>query len=187
MFDSPVTIHSAIDFPTRALPDPDGSPTRGPHLRRFAQDRHPVGREGDEAVDRVLHADGFVADDLGHELERVLHLRVEVGLREWELGRREGRLLDRGDLLGVVEDRAVGIRADLEADPVLSFVHEDVHVAHDRELDRPRRALEARHGTDVDHLVDDGGERDPRAGHLGDHRAPDAGRDDDVVDRDVAA
>ena len=44
-----------------------------------------------------------------------LHLRVEVLLRERELGRRERRLLDRGDLLGVVEDRAVRVRADLEA------------------------------------------------------------------------
>ena len=30
------------------------------------------------------------------------------------------------------------VRADLEARAVLALVHEDVHVTHDRELDRPR-------------------------------------------------
>ena len=80
--------------------------------------------------------DRLVADDLGHQLERVLHLRLEVRLRERELGRRQRGLLDRRDLLRVVEDRAVRVRADLEADAVLALVHEHVHVAHDRELDR---------------------------------------------------
>ncbi len=64
--------------------------------------------------------------------------------RERELGRRQGRVLDRGDLLGVMEDRAVGVRADLEADPVLALVHQDVHVPDDRELDGPRRSVSKR-------------------------------------------
>jgi len=64
----------------------------------------PSGRQGDQAVDRVLHADLLVADDLGHQLQGVLHLRVEVLLREGELRGREDRLLDRRDVLGVVED-----------------------------------------------------------------------------------
>ena len=36
---------------------------------------------------------------------------------------------------------------------VLALVHDHVHVADDRELDRPARRLEARHRPDVDHLV----------------------------------
>ena len=50
----------------------------------------------------------------------------------------------------------MGIRADLESDPVLAFVHQHVHVAHDRELDRTRGGLEARNGPDVNHLVHGG-------------------------------
>ncbi len=130
----------------RPFLDPDG---RGRpetlDLGGLAEDRHPVGCQRDEAVDRVLHADGLVADDLRHQVERVHHLGVEVGLRERELGGRERRLLDGRDLLGVVEDRAVRVRADLEPDAVLALVHEDVHVAHDRVLDRLARLLEARH------------------------------------------
>ena len=123
------------------------------HLGELAEDRHAVGRQRDEPVDRVLHTDRLVADDLGHQVERVLHLIGEVRLRERELRRGERRLLDRRDLLRVVEDRAVGVGADLEADAVLALVHEHVHVAHDRELDRARRGLEPRHRADVDHLV----------------------------------
>ena len=40
-----------------------------------------------------LHADALVAEDVGHELERVLHLRVEVLLGERQLGRGERRRL----------------------------------------------------------------------------------------------
>ena len=42
-----------------------------------------------------------------------------------------------GISLGVVQDRAVRVRADLQAGAVLALVHVRVHVAHDRELDRP--------------------------------------------------
>ena len=149
-----VDLRLAVDHP---LGDglADAGPFLDPHgrgrpealdLGRLAEDRHAVRRQGDEAVDGVLHADRLVADDLGHQLERVLHLRVEVGLRERELRRRERGLLDRRDLLRVVEDRAVGVRADLEADAVLALVHEHVHVADDRELDRPGRLLEVATG-----------------------------------------
>ena len=187
--DSPCTIHSATRLADAgALLDPDRS--RRPEaldVGRLAEDRHAVRRQGDESVDGVLHADVLVADDLGHQLERVLHLRLEVGLRERELGRRERGLLDRGDLLGVVQDRPVRVGADLEADAVLALVHEDVHVAHDRELDRLGRGLEARHGADVDHLVHGRRERDVRAGHARDARAPDAAGDHERLGLDVAA
>ena len=79
------------------------------------------------------------------------------------------------------------VRADLEADAVLSLVHEHVHVADDGELDRARRALEAGHGTDVDHLVDGGRERDVRAGHCREERSPDAARDHDGLGLDRPA
>ena len=84
------------------------------HLRGLAQHGQPVGCEGQQPVDGVLHAHVLVADDLGHQLQRMLHLLLEVGLGEGELGRREGRLLDRGDLVGIVQDRAVGVGADLQ-------------------------------------------------------------------------
>ena len=81
----------------------------------------------------------------------------------------------------------MGVRADLKARPVLALVHEHVHVADDRELDRLRRALEPRHRTDVDHLVDSRRQRDMRARHLREQRAPDAARDHDGLGLDVAA
>ncbi len=159
----------------RPLLDPHSGGRPQPfHLGRLAEDRHPVGRQRDEAVDCVLHSDRLVADDLRHQVERVGELGIEVRLRERELGRRERRRLDRGDLLGVVDDRAVRVRADLETRSVLPLVHEHVHVADDRELDRARARLEARHGPDVDHLVHHRRERDVRARHPGEERAPDA-------------
>ena len=189
MCDSPFTIHSATDLPT---PGPSFTHTAAVDQRPFtsgslAEDRHPVGRQRDEPVDRVLHPDRLVADDLRHQLERVLHLIGEVRLRERELGRGERRLLDRRDLLRVVEDRAVGVGADLEADAVLALVHEHVHVAHDRELDRARRALEARHRADVDHLVHGRRERDVGACHPREQRAPHPARDHDHLGLDRAA
>ena len=156
-------------------------------LGRLAQDRQPVRRQREQAVDRVLDAHRLVAHDLRHQLERVLHLLHEVVLGEGELGRRERRLLDRGDLVGVVQDRAVGVRADLEAAAVLALVHVRVHVAHDRELDRALGVGEARHRADVDHLVHRGRERDRGAGHARQARAPDAAGDHDDVGLDVAA
>ena len=75
----------------------------------------------------------------GTSCERVLELELEVLLRERQLGRRQRRLLDRRDLVGLVEDRPVRVRADLEALPVLALVHVRVHVAHDREVDRRLR------------------------------------------------
>ena len=126
----------------RTLLDPHGGGRpQALDLGRLAEQRQRVRRQREQPVDRVLDAHRLVAHDLRHQLERVLHLEREVVLGERELGRRERRLLDRGDLLGVVEDRAVRVRADLEADAVLALVHVRVHVAHDRELDRALRAL----------------------------------------------
>ena len=167
-------------------PDRGGGP-EALDLGRLAQERHAVRRERDEAVDGVLLADLLVAEDLREELEGVLELRVEVVLGERELRRREGGLLVGRDRLRVVQDGPVGVRADLESDAVLALVHEDVHVADDRVLDRPGRLREDLDGAVVGHLVDDRGERDARAGHLGQERGPDAAGDDHVLGLDGAA
>ena len=124
----------------RPLLHPDGGRRPEPlHLGQLAEDRHPVGGEREDPVDRVLDADRLVADDRRHQLERVLHLEGEVLLRERELGRRERRLLHRGQVLGVVQDRPVRVRADLQAGALLALVHVRVHVADDRELDAALR------------------------------------------------
>ena len=91
MCDSPCTIHSASDLPT---PGPSLTQTAAADQRPFdlgklAEDRHAVGRQGEDPVDRVLDADRLVADDRRHQLERLLQLQREVLLRERELGRRE--------------------------------------------------------------------------------------------------
>ena len=95
MCDSPCTIHSASDLPDAGpLLHPDRR--RRPealHLGKLAEDRHPVGGEREDPVDRVLDPDGLVADDRRHQLERLLHLEREVLLRERELGGRERGLL----------------------------------------------------------------------------------------------
>ena len=90
---------------------------------------------------------------------------VEVVLRERELGRRKRRLLDRRQILRVVEDRAVRVRPDLEPGAVLALVHVRVHVADDRELDVALRVGEPVRRADVDHLVHCRRERDAGAGH----------------------
>ena len=172
----------------RAFLHPDrGRRPEALHLGRLAEQRQPVGGQREEAVDRVLDPDRLVVQHLRDQLERVLHLLLEVLLRERELRRRKRRLLVRRNLLGVVEDRTVGVRADLEPAPVLALVHVRVHVAHDRELDHALRVLEVRHRPDVDHLVHRRRQRDRRAGHARDLRAPDTAADDDAIGRDVAA
>ena len=107
----------------------------------------------------------LVAQDVGHQLERLLELRVEVLLGERQLGRRQRRLLDRGDVVGVHQDRPVRVRADLHVAAVLALVHVRVHVAHDRERDLAGRLGQDRHRPDADHLVHRGRQRDRGAGH----------------------
>ncbi len=178
--------HGAPD--TRSLLDPHGG--RGPQpgdLRRLAEQRQAVAGDRQQPVDRVLHPHALVADDLRHQLEGDLHLRIEVVLGERQLGRSQRRLLDRGDLGRVHEDRAVCVGPDLEPRALLALVHVDVHVAHDRVLDHARGLGEPGRRPDVDHLVHRRGERDRGAGHGGDQRAPDAAADDDRVGLDVTA
>ncbi len=170
-----------------AFLDPDGC--RRPeasHVRRLPEDWHPVGREREDAVDGVLHAHFLIAHDLGHQLEGVLHLELEVGLRERKLGRRQRGPFDGRDVFRVVQDRPVRVGADLEVASGLALVHVGVHVADDRHLDVAFGAGEARHRADVDHLMHGRGERDAGAGHARDARAPDSAGDHDRVGLDLA-
>ena len=155
------------------------------HVRRLTKHGHSVRTERQDSVDGVLHADRLVTHDLGHELQRVLHLLLEVRLREGELCRGERCLLDRRQVLRVVEDRPVGVRPDLEVAAGLPLVHVGVHVAHDRVLDVRLRPPEPRDWPDVDHLMHGGRERDARARHAGQARAPHATRDGDGLGLDV--
>ena len=146
---SPLVIHSATAArdPGRLLdPDRGGGP-EALDLRRLADDRVAVRGQREQAVDRELHARLLVADDLGEQLERILELRVEVVLGERQHRRRERRFGDRRDVVGVHEDRPVGVRADLELVAVLALVHVRVDVADDRVADRaPARARRSRTG-----------------------------------------
>ncbi len=156
----------------RSLLDPDGG--RGPHaahLGALAEDGKAVRRQRQEAVDGPSDPDRLIGEDVGHQLERPLHLRGEVLLGERELRRRR-RLFERRDVVGVHEDRAVRVRADLQLGSTLALVHVRVHVPNDRVRDLARRIHEERHRSDVDHLVHGGGQRDGGAGHPGDARAP---------------
>ena len=171
----------------RSLLDPDRcSRPEAAHVGRLAQDRHAVGRQGEDAVDRVLHAHRLVADDLGHQLQRVLHLLLEIDLGERKLRRRERCLLHGWQVVRVVEDRSVRVGADLEVAPGLAFVHVGVHVADDRMLDVTFGAAKARHRSDVDHLVHRRGQRDARPCHPRHSRAPHPAGDGDCLGFDVA-
>ena len=186
--DQPWVIHSAtaLGDPGRLL-DPDrGGRPEALDLRRLAQDRHAVRRQREQAVDGVADADPLVAEDVGYELERLLNLELEVVLGERQLRRRQRGRRDRRDVVRLHKDRPMGVRADLEVAAVLALVHVGVHVAHDRERDLADGVGELRDRPDADHLVHGRAERDGRARHPRDARAPHAAGDDDDVGLDVA-
>ena len=113
-------------------------------------------------------------------------LLVEVVGGERQLGGRQRRLLVRRDVVGVVEDRAVGVRADLHRAGRLALVAERVHVADDRVGDLLVGLLQDVDRADVGHLVHRRRERDVGAGHRRDARAPHAAGDRDVLGLDAA-
>ena len=125
--------HRAAD--ARTFLDPDRG--RGPESLdlALAEDRGAVAGERQQPVDRVAHLGAVGAEQVGHQLVGLLELRVEVVVGERQLGRGQLRLVDRGDVLGLHQDRAVGVGADLHVGAVLTLVAERVHVAHDRERD----------------------------------------------------
>ena len=177
---SPCVIHSATArADARALLDPHrGDRPQALHLGRLAEQRQPVRGQREQAVDRVLDADRLVAHDLRHQLERVLHLEREVVLGERELGRRQRRLLDRGDLArgragsgGARTSRSRG-RCRPGARTCSCPCR-----ARSGTRSRLRGAGEARHRADVDHLVDAGVSGIEAPAMRRDPRAPDAAGD----------
>ena len=171
-----------------ALLDPHrGRRPQALDLGRLAEQRRAVRGQREQAVDRVADLGPVGAERVRHQLEGLLQLRVEVVGGERQLGRRELRLLDRRDLVGVVQDRAVRVGADLHVGAVLALVAERVHVADDRERDLARPLGELRDRPHRDHLVHRGGERDRRARHPRELRAPHAAGDHDGLGLDVAA
>ena len=171
----------------RALLDPAGRGRPQPlGLGHLAQQRVPVRGHRDQPVDRVPDAGPLVAEQFGHQLERLLQLRVEVLLGERHLGGREHRLLDGGDLVRRDDDRAVRVGADLHVAAVLALVHVGVHVADDRVGDLARRVGEQGDRADADHLVHGRGQRQPGPGHPGDPRRPDPAADHHVIRLNLA-
>src|SRR5581483_197707 len=153
---------------------------------RFAEKGKAVGREGEETVDGVTDANLFVAENVGHELEGLFELHIEIFFGEGELGGRERGLFDGGNVVGFPKNRAVGVRANFEVAAVLPFVHVGVHIADDGEFDFARRVRELGNGPDANHLVNGGRERNVCASHARDARTPDAARDDDGIRVNVA-
>ena len=153
------------------------------HVRDFAQARHGVGCERQQAVDRVL--DLGIAEHV-HQFDGLFHLHVEVVGREGHLGGRQRRFGIRRNLVGVVQDRTVGVAADLHRAGRLALVAERVHVANDRIADLIVGFDEDVHRADVGHLVHGGDERDVCAGHVCDAVRPDAAGDHDVLGLDRA-
>ena len=128
----------------------------------------------------VLDPDGLVADDLRHQLERLLHLRREVLLRERELGRCQRRLLDGGQVVRVVQDRAVRVRADLEPGS-RPGARTCSCPCRERSGTRCRPSCRRTSGSGPMSIIwcTAGRERDRGAGHAREPRAPDAARDHD--------
>ncbi len=87
----------------------------------------------------------------------------------------------------MVEDRPVGVGADLHRPGGLALVAEGVHVTDDRIADLVAGGLEDLQRADVDHLMDGRRQRDGRPGHLGDPGAPHSTRHHHVVGFDPAA
>ena len=164
--------------------DPDGG--GGPEvldIGKLTETRHGVGGEGEQTVDGVL--DLGVAEHV-HQLDGLFHLLVEVVGGEGHLGRTERGLFVRRDLVGVVQDRAVGVGADLHRAGRLALVAEGVHIADDRVADLVVGLGEHIERADVGHLVHGRDERDVGVGHVGDLVRPHTAGDHDVLGVDRA-
>ena len=153
------------------------------HLGGLTEHRVGVGGQAQQAVDRV--ADLGLAEHV-HQVDGLFELLVEIVGSERQLGRRQRRLLVGGDVVGVHEDRSVGVRADLHRAGGLALVAERVHVANDRVGDLLAALLQDVDRADIGHLMDRGREGDVGAGHRGDARAPHAAGDRDVLGLDAA-
>ena len=187
-----VELGISVGHPLRHRPtcpgtflDPDGGRRPEiPHLDRLTDEGHGVGGKGEQAVDGVL--DLRSGEDVGHQLESVFQLVVEVVVGEGELGRGEAGLGDGGDVVGGVEDGTMGVGADLHGARGLPLVHEGVHVTDDGKSELLPRLLEDGDRPDIDHLVHRRGEGDGGPGHAGDPGAPHPAGDHDVLGLDAA-
>ena len=167
-----------------AFLDPDrGRRPEVAHVGQFAEARHRIGRQGEQAVDGVLE---LGVTEHVHQLDGLFHLLVEVVGGERHLGGRQGRFVVRGDLVGVVQDRPVGVAADLHRAGRLALVAERVHVPDDRVADLVVGLDQHVDGADVGHLVHGRHQRDVGVGHVGDAVRPHAAGDDDVLGLDRA-
>ncbi|CAB4836164.1 unannotated protein [freshwater metagenome] len=168
-----------------AFLDPHGGSTpQIAHLGGLAQHRVGVGGEAEQTVDRV--ADLGIAEHL-HQLDGLLHLRIEIVVGERQFGWGQRRGSDRGDVVRAHQDWSVGIAADLHRSGRLTLVAERVHIADDREGQFLTGLLQDVDRADVGHLMHGRGERNVGTGHLGDARAPHTAGDDHVVGLDRAA
>ena len=79
----------------RALLDPHRGRGPQPGDLALAQDRVAVAGQREQAVDGVAHLGTLGAEEVGHQLEGLLELGVEVVGGEGHLGRRQLGLLDR--------------------------------------------------------------------------------------------
>ena len=149
----------------------------------LAEHRHGVGREGQQTVDGIPNFRRL--KDLGHELEGLFHLRIEVLIGQRQLGGRKRRSFVRRDVIRVHEDRAVSVGADLHRASGLTLVTERVHVPNDGVGQFLAGLLQDFDRTDVGHLVHGGRERDVGAGHGGNAGAPHATGDDHVLALDA--
>ena len=141
-----------------------------------------IGGEAQQAIDRV--ADLGIAEHV-HQLDRLLHLGVEVVVGEWQFGGAERGLGIARDVVGAHQDRPVGVAAHLHRARRLALVAEGVHVADDREGDFGVGRLEDVDRADVGHLVHGRGERDAGAGHCREPRAPNPAGDHHVLGLDA--
>ena len=168
----------------RPLLDPDG---RGrpqvADLGQLAQTRHGVGGERQQSIDGVL--DLGVAQHV-HQVDGLLHLKVEVVVGERHLGGRKGGLLVGGDLVGVVEDGPVGVRPHLHRPGRLALVAEGVHVPNDGIADLVVGLGQDVERADVHHLVHRGHQRDVGVGHVGHPVRPHPAGDHHVLGLDGA-
>ncbi len=166
--------------------DPDGlGEPEATQVPGFAEHRHPVGGEGEDAVEALGHPGGT---ECGDQSDAVLPARGEVLLGEGQGGRHDRRFVEGGDGEGVDGHRAVGVGADAETGPggvrVLAVVQVAVLEPQDRASGCGAGVVAPvefgqRFGRGV--LVGKRQQRYVHPGHRADHRAPEAGGRDDMV------
>ena len=173
--------------PGRLL-DPDrGARPEALDLGRLAEDRHPVRRQGQHAIDGMADPDGLVSEDGRHQLEGLLQLELEVLLGERQLGRRQRGGRDRRDLIRVRAGWAGG-RTSRPRGRRRAGARTCSCPCRGRSGTRSRRPCSRTAGTGPTLIIwwTAGVSGMTRPGHAGDPRAPCAAGDDDGVGGDVA-